>query len=247
MSDWPQKFLHAFSERHHYDSVSAAQDELTLDDAYDIQHRFVALRKEPISGYKAALTAPAAQQAMGIDVPIVGVLFADGDYSDADPITLHNQALLETELGFVAAKAIEQTVTPDNVLDFMSHCMSMIEVASPNLATKPNGLDLVATNAASFGYIRGETAAADTALDDLDVRLQEQGETLLSGTGGEVLGGQIEALTWLVNQTLARGYRIEAGHVLMTGSIGGMCPAKSGAYKADFGALGQINFNVVAE
>ena len=66
MSDWPQKFLHAFSERHHYDSVSAAHDELTLDDAYDIQHRFVALRQDAITGYKAALTAPAAQQAMGI-------------------------------------------------------------------------------------------------------------------------------------------------------------------------------------
>ena len=103
----------------------------------------------------------------------------------------------------------------------------MIEIASPNLATKPNGLDLVATNSASYGYIVGEKHPADTPLDDLSVRLTKGGETLLAGSAGEVLDGQIQALTWLVNQTLARGYEILPGHLLMTGSIGGMTPACS--------------------
>lgn len=246
MSDWPQKFLHAFSERHHYDSVSAAHEGLTLDDAYDIQHRFVALRQEPITGYKAALTAPAAQQAMAIDVPIVGVLFGDGDFTNTDPIQLHGQALLETEIGFVVSEAIGQAVTINNVLDFMSGCLPMVEVASPNLATKPNGLDLVATNSASYGYIKGDMQPADTPLDEVPVVLQQQDATLLSGSGGEVLGGQLQALVWLVNQVQARGYQIEAGHLLMTGSIGGMCPAGAGAYTADFSALGAISFNIAA-
>jgi len=244
MSDWPQKFLHAFSERHHYDSVSAAHDELTLDDAYDIQHRFVALRKEPVTGYKAALTAPAAQQAMGIDVPIVGVLFGDGDFSGTKPIRLHGQALLETEIGFIADAAIRQVVTEDTVLDFFSRCLPMIEVASPNLATKPNGLDLVATNSASYGYIKGSVQAVDQDLDELAVSLRQQDQTLLRGSTGEVLGGQLQALVWLVNQAQARGYQIDAGHLMMTGSIGGMCPAAPGAYSADFGRLGQISFEI---
>ncbi len=247
MSDWPQKFLHAFSERHHYDSVSAAHDELSLDDAYDIQHRFVALRQETISGYKAALTAPAAQQAMGIDVPIVGVLFADGEFASDQPVVLHKQALLEAEIGFVSAAHIDRDVTADNVLDYMAGCMAMIEVASPNLATKPNGLDLVATNSASYGYIVGEQHPADTPLDDIPVRLQKGSETLLAGTAGEVLNGQIQALTWLVNQTRARGYTIEPGHLLMTGSIGGMCPATPGDYSADFGDLGTIAWRVATD
>ena len=247
MSDWPQKFLHAFSERHHYDSVSAAHDELSLDDAYDIQHRFVALRQEPISGYKAALTAPAAQQAMGIDVPIVGVLFADGEFASDRPIALHKQALLETEIGFVCASHIDQEVTVSSVLDYMAGCMAMIEIASPNLATKPNGLDLVATNSASYGYIVGEKHPADTPLDDLSVRLTKGGETLLAGSAGEVLDGQIQALTWLVNQTLERSYSIEPGHLLMTGSIGGMCPATPGDYSADFGGLGTIAWRIAED
>ncbi len=244
MSDWPQKFLHAFSERHHYDSVSAAHDELTLDDAYDIQHRFVGLRQEPISGYKAALTAPAAQQAMGIDEPIVGVLFSDGDFTDLNPLELHGQALLETEIGFVVATPITAPVTVDNVLGLMSACVPMVEVASPNLATKPNALDLVATNSASYGYLQGGAVSPAAVDDSLAVRLSRANETLLAGTPGEVLGGQLHALVWLVNQAQARGYAIEAGHILMTGSIGGMYPATAGAYSADFGSMGRIEFTV---
>ena len=247
MSDWPQKFLHAFSERHNYDSVSAAHDELTLDDAYDIQHRFVALRKDPITGYKAALTAPAAQQAMDIDVPIIGVLFADGAFDNNVPIELHKQALLETEIGFVCREAITREVNKTSVLDYMSGCMAMIEVASPNLATKPNGLDLVATNAASYGYITSNIHPTDAAADNLAVSLRRGDETLLSGTAAEPLGGQLQALTWLVNQTLARGYEIHPGHLLMTGSIGGMTPATDGDYRADFGSLGAIAFSIAMD
>lgn len=245
MSDWPQKFLHAYSERHHYDSISAADEQLSLDDAYDVQHQYVSLRKEVVTGYKAALTAPAAQQAMGIDVPIIGVLFDSGAFSTAKPITLSKQALLETELGFKAATDISQEVTPDTVFTHMAACLPMIEIASPNLATKPNGLDLIATNAASYGYIAGPEH--DLEILDLDlvhVSLTSGGDTLLQGDGGEVLGGQRHALAWLINQVLQRGYQVEAGHLFMTGSIGGMQPAKAGAYQADFEALGRIDFSI---
>ena len=245
MSDWPQKFLHAYSERHHYDSITAADDQLSLDDAYDVQHQYVSLRKEVVTGYKAALTATAAQQAMGIDAPIIGVLFGSGDFSNATPLELNKQALLETELGFKAAADITSEVTPDTVFTQMAACLPMIEIASPNLATKPNGLDLIATNAASYGYIAGPEHDLETMdLDLVHVSLQSGGETLLQGDGGEVLGEQRHALAWLINQVLNRGYTIEAGHLFMTGSIGGMYPAKPGNYSANFGALGDLTFSL---
>jgi 2-keto-4-pentenoate hydratase len=245
MSDWPQKFLHAYSERHHYDSVSAAHDELTLDDAYDIQHQFVALRKEAISGYKAALTAPAAQQAMGINTAIIGALFAVGEFDATQTIVPNGAALLETELGYRVNDAISAPVNADDVARLLHCCMPMIELASPNLSSKPNGLDLIATNAASYGYICGVEGDLDAkALDALQVSLRQGDEIKLQGVGAEVLGGQLHALAWLINQTLARGYQIEAGHLFMTGSIGGMCAAAPGNYVAEFGALGKIEFSI---
>ncbi len=245
MSDWPQKFLHAYSQRHHYDSVTASHDELTLADAYDIQHQYVMLRKEPICGFKAALTAPAAQQAMAINTPIVGALFAAGEVNRQHPISLQTEVLLETEIGYRTATAITEPVSPDTVLQFMRCCLPLIELASPNLATKPNGLDLVATNSASHQFVCGTEQDIDGhVLDALAVSLKREDEILLSGHSNEVLGGQREALAWLVNETLARGYGIDADFLLMSGSIGGMAPASSGSYTADFGALGSLSFSI---
>ena len=78
----------------------------------------------------------------------------------------------------------------------------------------------------------------------IPVSLTCEGTTLLQGETGEVLAGQRHALAWLINQVLLRGYSIEAGQIFMTGSIGGMYPAKPGNYRADFGLLGTLEFSI---
>ncbi len=248
MQRWPQKFLKAYSKRHRYDSISAAFGDLTIADAYDVQHQYVALRAEPIAGYKAALTAKAGQAAMGVDHPVVGVLFSSGAFSTDKPIAAEQQILLETEIAFRCNCAITEKVSPDNVLSLMDSCMGVVELASPNLANAPNGLDLIATNSASYGYIEGEphTLLSADVLDQLSVSLAKEGEILMSGNPGEVMDGQIDALCWLINQTLDLKYSIEAGHLLMTGSIGGILPAQPGDYCASYASLGEIRFSLPA-
>ena len=45
-----------------------------------------------------------------------------------------------------------------------------------------------------------------------------------------ILFGQADALTWLINEVLKRGYSIPKGSFFMTGSIGPAHPAK-GVYQ----------------
>lgn len=245
MSEWPQKFLHAFKELHHYESITAEQEGLTLEDAYDVQHQYVHLRKEPITGFKAALTASAAQAAMGVVTPIIGALFAGGHVDPARPIALDKPCLLETEIGFTLSHDITSPVKRADVLDAVDAWLPMIEIASPNLATKPNGLDLIATNAASHQYIAGPPQPISaTRLDALSVQLERGTETLLSGLSGEVMEGQQDALAWLINEMLERDYTPLQGQILMTGAIGGMIPAQPGRYVASFEDLGNIKFEI---
>jgi 2-keto-4-pentenoate hydratase len=248
MQRWPQKFMQAYSKMHRYESISAEFEDLSIADAYDIQRQYVALRNEPITGYKAALTAPAGQAAMGVDHPVVGVLLASGAFSSDKPIEVQQQILLETEIAFVTASNISDAVSPATVMDFMQSCQGVVELASPNLANKPNGVDLIATNSASFGYIEGlrQPIPSSFRLDAIAVSLEKEGETLMSGNAGEVMGGQVDALCWLINQTLELGYSIEAGHLLLTGSIGGILPGEPGHYCARYEDLGQIHFNLPA-
>ena len=62
------------------ENISLTQPDITKEAAYDLQRQLVARLQAhggwgDIYGYKAALTAQAAQQAMGIDEPIIGALF----------------------------------------------------------------------------------------------------------------------------------------------------------------------------
>ncbi|MEM7079017.1 MAG: hypothetical protein AAF513_10355 [Pseudomonadota bacterium] len=246
MSNWHERFVQALADGTPFPSVQAQAPGTTLDEAYDIQLAFIRAQDRSISGYKAALTAAPAQQAMGIDQPVVGTLFADGDFSaQTSRVQLSRPSLLETELGFISNEAIAAPISAADIDRCFASVLPMIELASPNLEGPPSGIDLVATNAASYGYIAG----TPMPLQGLDVDGQHvslaQGETvLMEGNSGSVLGGQREALAWLANRILALGLPIAAGAMFMTGSIGGVAPAKAGRYQARFGALAPIDFTL---
>ena len=250
--EWAQAMLRARKDRATYPSALAKNDALSLDDAYSLQRVYVdalVASGETVSGFKAALTATAAQASMGIDTAIVGALLANGDYSQppGTNITIVPQqtCLLETEIGLHLAQDVHAQVTSEDIPNIVDACMPMIEIASPNLSTKPSGIDLVATNSASLGYVMGPAQAPDwRRLDNLAVSLSRGDERLLEGNANDVLGGQQAAAAWLINTVLEHGYTLTAGALLMTGSIGGIAPALPGDYSAAFGELGEIGFSV---
>ncbi len=235
-------------------NISVNHPDIAMDDAYALQRELVTKLQDhggwgDVYGYKAALTAEPAQQAMGINQPIIGVLFeravfqADG----ATAITTDRPVLLETEVGFTLGKPITEPVTEHNVLDAVAYCSGMIELASPNLQQRPTSVDLISNNSASYGCIIGVSNRHPTDID-LDAvpvtltRLASADEVLHTAAAGSVMAGQVDALIWLINSTLAQGYALRPGHVLMTGSIGSMHAGKAGKYRADFGALGDLAF-----
>ena len=240
------------------ENISISQPNISLTEAYDVQRELVAQiaaseRWGHISGYKAALTAEAAQHAMGIDEPIVGVLFTQAAYQaePATAVTTDRPVLLETELGFTLGKSITEPVHCDTVLDAISMCRGMIELAAPNLQQPPTGIDLVASNSATYGSIAGASSLQphEADLDAMAVSLVRRvsatgDDELHSAMAGSVMGGQQQALVWLINKVLDLGYRLEPGHVLMTGSVGSIHSGKAGNYQANFAQLGRLSFQL---
>ena len=238
------------------ENISLTQPDITKEAAYDLQRQLVARLQAhggwgDIYGYKAALTAQAAQRAMGIDEPIIGALFQHGVQraSAQTPVQADRPVLLETELGFTLSKAITDPVDLETVLDSVRECQGMIELAAPNLQQRPSSIDLISSNSASYGCLAAEPGANPTELDidTLEVSLTRLGdtqETLHSVPAGTVMQGQLKALVWLVNTVLAQGYTLAAGHVLMTGSIGNMHPGAPGDYRAAFGTLGELTLRL---
>ena len=79
-SEWAAEQLQRLRDQRPYRNLSANYPNASIEDAYSLQRAFVNALIEAgdwgsVVGYKAALTAPQAQQAMGSTHPVVGVLF----------------------------------------------------------------------------------------------------------------------------------------------------------------------------
>ena len=84
---------------------------MTIDDAYAIQHAWIALKERSgrkVKGHKIGLTSKAMQRAVNITEPDYGVLLDDMFYRDGAVIPTERflQLKVEAELAFVLARPL---------------------------------------------------------------------------------------------------------------------------------------------
>jgi 2-keto-4-pentenoate hydratase len=249
----------------------AGENAPPLATGYAVQQAYVVLRQAAgqaagdgsgdISGYKAALTNTPGQQSMGMTTPAAGVLFAaHGCESDCQiQVKDFALAIIETEIAYRLGQAVTAPVTLDSVSQFIDQALPVVEIAdagfvNPNAAGRAMvGADLVATNAAAGAYIAGEPLQAPVDTDAVVIDLYCGDKLLGSAQGTDSQGSQRAALVWLINHTLAQGYPLLPGHLLMTGSLGRVHLARPGHYLAQYrtaqqapaGDFGSVAFEVV--
>ncbi|MDP6376289.1 MAG: hypothetical protein QF921_18120 [Pseudomonadales bacterium] len=243
-----ERLAGAYRARAPYPRITEIEPGMQLDAAYGVQKQLVELlsRQREIAGYKGALTAAAAQRNMGIDRPVTGVLFPLDGHDGGTNVesSAFGRLLIETELSFrLGADVTSALADEDAAASVIAAVAPAIELANLAFESQPAGADLVAANSAFGSFIRGEEVIL-TDLDGVAVTLYRDDELLYEGVSGEVLGGQLKAVRWLVNSVLELGYPVKAGHILLTGSIGGLQPGQPGDYVADFGAAGLVRFTV---
>ena len=217
-----------------YKNLSTDCSEATIADAYALQRAFVQALAEAgdwgaIAAYKEALTAPQAQKIMGVAQPVIGVLFSNGERPSQHLVQTDRPVMLETELGFRLNAPIAHAVDEHSATG-------------------------IASNSATYGYITGNPYQADwhktearnavPNLDGLNISLFQKNDLLHAEVAGSIMEGQWRALTWLINEVLAQGYVLSAEHLLMTGSVGALHPAKPGEYRSYYGPLGCIEFQL---
>ena len=222
---------------------------LSGDEAHTVQRAFNALRTEPLIGFKSAVNTAPLQTALGLSGPITGALFATGERAAGSAIrrTDYRTLLVETELGFRTARRIDTPVKSiPELRAATTTCTPMIELADPGFdRARMTGTDLIAANSASAGFIRGRAVGLGAVdVNGVHVSFRRDGELLHEARSADLMGNQWEALKWLVNRVLEIGYVIEAGHLLMTGSLGPAHPSAPGRYTAEFSQLGTIEFDV---
>ncbi|WP_233509996.1 2-keto-4-pentenoate hydratase [Actinomadura craniellae] len=226
---------------------------LTLGDAYAIQlaqiEEFRA-KGARIKGHKVGLTSAAMQRQMNVDQPDFGVLLDTMFHLDSAPIDAGAflQPRVEPEIAFVLGRPLAGPgVTAAEAAAAVDFVLPALEIIDSRIRDwKISLVDTVADNASSGGVVLGTRPAP---LDAVDLRLAgcllyRNGELINTGAAGAALGSPLNALVWLANTLGERGVSLEAGHVVLPGSITSAEPISAGdVLTAEFAGLGTVTAN----
>ena len=237
------------------DPLTESYPGITATDAYRIQQIGVERRiadGAAVRGYKVGLTARAMQQMMGVNEPDFGRLLDDMVLADRDELATATLCTprIEPELAFVLGTELpEGRITPADVVratEFVVPCLEVID--SRFHGWKIRFEDTVADNASSARVVLAGSAAR---LEELDLRymgcvLRRNGEVLETGASGAVMGHPVNAVTWLVNTLRGLGTPVDAGTIVLPGSMTrAIDVGKGDTVTATFAGLGHVSARFV--
>lgn len=216
----------AHAGRQAYRNLSGPLEPPSIADAYAAQE---ALRSiwEPIhgrvAGLKIAVTTKVMQELMGIDHPCGGMIYANNIHASPYRLSLgrHMHVVAEFELAVRVGRTLAKKASPwtrDEVRAEIKEAFAAFELIEDRNAvykeTRP--ATLIADNAWNAGIVLGKPVSVpkDRDLNGLLGRL-----VMPSGVREGRTDDPMGALAWCVNLAADRGRPLEAGQVVITGSV----------------------------
>ncbi len=239
----------------HLDRLPDGLEPLTANDGYRIQRAGHALSGGPLGPWKVGATSIEAQRILGVDGPFTGrppsnrvfpsgSTLAVGDLFMAMPaIEVEIGLVPKSDLDSLPADAMELAPLVDvaPALEFVDSRLS--DMTSVGVAT------LIADNAVASAIVAGSPAqlSADEvlALDRVDVELQVDGGSVVSGHGAMALGHPLNVLHFAATHALQQGTLIRAGELVITGTCTGIFSPRPGMTAT--GRVGHLTVSATLE
>lgn len=203
-------------------------------------------RGRVIVGHKIGLTSPAVQRQLGVDQPDSGVLFADMEVVDGGTVAAGRllQPKVEAEIAFILSADLDDDLSDEAVRAAAGLAVPAIEIVDSRIKDWSIGIvDTVADNGSSALFVLGEARVpvADVDFVSRTMKLTEDGTQVSQGRGADCLGSPLIALQWLARTSRDNGAPLRAGHIVLSGALGPMVPAKSGStYTTTIDGIGSV-------
>ncbi len=234
--------------------ISTRHPEFTVDDAYRISlgvHGLRLVDGQRETGKKIGLTAKAVQEMVGVNEPDYGILTDAMAASDGATLNIAESMItpmIEAEISLVLKSDLPLSgVTPEMVLEATDYVVASIEVVDSRFGTMHFGIvDTVADNASSAYYVLGQQKVdpRELNLPGLRCELFRNDEKISEGVGAAVLGSPLISVAWLANRLGSFGVSLNAGDVVLPGSVVPLAPVAPGdRFLARFEALGDVSLN----
>ncbi|MGB8331553.1 MAG: fumarylacetoacetate hydrolase family protein [Polyangiales bacterium] len=213
--------------------------EITIQDAYHVSLRIVNRRIEEdgerIIGKKIGVTSRAVQEMLGVYQPDFGYLTDKMQYPNGGPMPISEQLIqprAEGEIAFQLDKELRGPgVTNADVLDATAYVMACFEVVDSRVHDwKVKIQDTVADNASCGLFVLGDERVVPRDLDfpNLKMRVYKNGGFLSEGLGSAALDSPLNCVSWLANTLSEFGIVLNAGDVVLSGSLVPLEPVVAG-------------------
>jgi 2-oxopent-4-enoate/cis-2-oxohex-4-enoate hydratase len=235
--------------------LSDGHPDMTVDEAYRVQQRLIARRLESgvrVVGKKIGLTSKVVQKMLGVDQPDFGYLLSDMVCAPGDAIPMAGLIApkVEGEIAFVLKHTLRGPgVTTADVLHATEYVMPCFEIVDSRIRDwKIRIQDTVADNASAGVFVLGDRAVdpRDVDLSLCGMVLEKNGEVVATGAGAAALGSPVNAVAWLASRLGQLGIALEAGEVVLSGSLAAMLPAQAGdSFVCSIGGIGTVSTRFV--
>lgn len=229
--------------------------DLDIKAAYAIQQRMMKRRieaGEKVVGKKIGVTSQAVMNLLGVFQPDFGWLTDAMVYNEGEAIPADSliQPKAEGEIAFVLKRTLKGPgVSVADVLAATEGVMACFEIVDSRIQDwKIKIQDTVADNASCGVFVLGDRLVdvRDVDLSTCGMVLEKNGEVIATGAGAAALGHPANAVAWLANTLGEHGIALEAGEVVLSGSLGIMVPVAAGDnLRVAIGGIGSCSLRFI--
>jgi 2-oxopent-4-enoate/cis-2-oxohex-4-enoate hydratase len=245
----------ALLDRQPVEPLTDREPDITIDDAYRIQLRFIKRRLdagETVVGKKIGVTSQVVMDMLKVDQPDFGQLLSGMVVQEGEAIRVDTMIApkAEAEVAFVLKSDLQGPgVTAADVLRATAFVMPCFEIVDSRIKDwKIKIQDTVADNASCGVLVLGGTRRDPRELDLAlaGMVLEKNGEVVSTATGAAVQGSPVNAVAWLANTLGRLGITLKAGEVILSGSQSPLVPVKAGdSLHCSVGGLGSTSVRFI--
>ena len=205
---------------------------------------------ERVIGYKVGLTSQPARDTFGAVEPAAGHLLAGRLLEDGEPLVTAGlfDPKVEVEIAFTLSEALPgPQVTAQDVRDATAAVAPAFEIVDSRWRGGARTLPmLVADNTNAARAVLGPPANSPVSADLSKITATlSTGSRTVPGSAAAVMGDPAEAVAWLAGHLLRGGRRLEAGDIVLSGTLCAPTAISVGDHLvADLGELGSITLDV---
>lgn len=216
--------------------LSDRYPDITIDDAYKISLNMLSMREadgERLIGKKIGVTSEAVQSMLNVRQPDFGFLTNTMQCSDRLSLSGMIAPRAEGEIAFhLCSDLAGPGVSEADVLaatDYIMPCFEIVDSRIANWAIKIQ--DTVADNASCGFFAVNDHHRVDPREVDLvscHMQVYKNGAAISEGTGAAALGNPLTCVAWLANTLGQYGINLNAGDIILSGSLVPLEPVASG-------------------